>query len=118
VKQRLRDEERRCRGAERKREDHDGDDGGLRREHAEPSLGRGQRRPDHPRRVLRHHGRRARDDRGQRREHDAREADLHDVVVAAEHRVRFLPLLRKLGLRDRAQAVVVAYESGLVVPGA
>jgi DNA-binding NarL/FixJ family response regulator len=27
-------------------------------------------------------------------------------------------VLRKLAVRDRAQAVVVAYESGLVVPGA
>jgi ATP/maltotriose-dependent transcriptional regulator MalT len=46
-------------------------------------------------------------------------AEISDtLVIAAETtKTHVERILAKLGLRDRAQAVVVAYESGLVTPG-
>jgi DNA-binding NarL/FixJ family response regulator len=47
-------------------------------------------------------------------------AEISDALIIAEQTTKTYVgrILAKLGLRDRAQAVVVAYETGLVTPGA
>ncbi len=49
----------------------------------------------------------------------ASNAELAEALFISEETVRthVKRILSKLGLRDRAQAIVFAYESGLVAPG-
>ncbi len=46
-------------------------------------------------------------------------AEISDTLVIAEQTTKtdVGRILAKLGLRDRAQAVVLAYETGLITPG-
>ena len=81
------------------REDDDAQDDAFASEHSKPSLGRGQRRPDHPAPELGGDERCAGDDHGDLREHDSHEPHLDEVVVAAEDRVGLL-----LGGEERRDA--------------